>query len=139
MTRSVVAVAAHADLTGIYWSDSNLVHEPQAFQKLAAMISADDFVPNLWVDMRQYKNADGSACFVTTGMSAFGLLEVEIDSLRGASQELADLGLGIVVYLLKKGDSIKEGETIGRSDQEKIKVTYGPSRLGRGMVMKLRV
>jgi hypothetical protein len=137
MTRFTAAVAASTDALGVFWN-GKLVHAPKPFQDLASSMSEHDFAPHLWVDMRVEKDQDGSSCFVTDGLPAFGLMDMEIVS-RGDSQQLADFGLGIVMYVLKRGAPIKAGETVGRSAQEKIMVSHGPSRSGRGTVMRLGV
>jgi hypothetical protein len=78
-TQLVSAVAANADAAGIYWGAGTVVHEPVAFQEQSAELSPDNLAPHLWVDMRLEQNEDGSLRYFTTGMQAFGCLEIEIE------------------------------------------------------------
>jgi hypothetical protein len=137
LTQLVAAIAANADAAGIYWGAGTVVHEPIAFQEQSAELSPDNLAPHLWVDMRLEQNEDGSLRYFTTGMESFGCLEIEIDRSRRQPQEILDFCYGIVSYVLTSGATIRDGETIGRSAKEKIKVYHKPSMWGRGTAMKL--
>jgi hypothetical protein len=137
LTHLVAAVAAHADAAGIYWGAGTVVHEPSAFQEQAADLSAGNLAPQLWVDMRLVQNEDGSLRYFTTGMQPFGCLEIEIDQSRRPPEEILDFCYGIVSYVLMRGATIGDGETVGRSAEEKIQVRHQPSMWDRGTVMKL--
>jgi hypothetical protein len=136
-TRIAAAVAAAAPAIGVIWNGF-LVHSPRVFQEQAAEVSITEPVPQLWIGTRVNDNSDGSFTFLTAGMDAFGLMEVEIES-RNGSEQLADFGLGVVKYLLKQGVVVPEGQTVGRTDRERIPVVHGPGRWIPGTVMKLSI
>jgi hypothetical protein len=138
LTHLVAAIAAQADAAGVYWGSGTVVHEPQAFQEQSAKLSPDNLEPQLWIDMRLEQNDDGSYRYFTTGMPAFGQPEIEIDRTTGAPAEIFDFCYSIINYILTRGVQIKHGETMGRSADEKIRVTHGESMWGReGKVLKL--
>lgn len=137
LTRIVSAVAANADAAGIYWGAGTLVHDPAVFQEQSADLSPDRLAPQLWIDMRLEQNDDGSFRYFTTGMESLGCLEIEIDQSRRPPQEILDFCYDIVSYVLTRGATLNDGETVGRSAKEKIKVRHKPSMWKRGKVMKL--
>jgi hypothetical protein len=138
LTHLVAALARHADAAGIYWGNGTLVHEPDAFQKQADGLTAEHLVPHLWVDMRMEQNDDGTIRFFTTGMKAFSQHEIESERTSLNTEALLDFLYPVIDYLLRSGAKIRDGETLGRSVEEKIRVTYGPSMYpSRGIVMKL--
>jgi hypothetical protein len=137
LTRLVSAVAANADSAGIYWGAGTVVHDPTAFQEQAAELSPDNLAPQLWVDMRLEQNEDGSFRFFTTGMASFGCLEIEIDRSPRLPEEILDFCYSIVSYVLQRGTTIGDGETVGRSADERIKVRHKASMWDRAKVMKL--
>ncbi len=95
-------------------------------------------MPQLWVDMRVEDNGDGTNRFFTTGMHAFSQLELEIDRTPLDAESLLDVCYPTIDYILTSGVRIRHGETVGRSAEEKIKVTHGPSMFElRDKVMKL--
>ena len=139
-THLVAALAKHTDAAGIYWGNGTLVHDPEAFQRQADGLTAENLVPHMWVDMRAEHNGDGTCRFFTTGMEAFSKREIEIERTPLDPESLLDLCYPIINYLLTEDVKIRDGETVGRSAEEKFKVTYGRSMFpSREKVMKIAV
>jgi hypothetical protein len=138
LSQFVSAVAMNADAAGIYWGNGTVVHEPAAFQDQASHLALDEVDPQLWIDMRLEQNDDDSYRYFTTGLTAFGRPEIEIDRSKQDPQEILEFCYAIICYILNSGATIGDGETIGRLDEEKIRVAYKPSMFDReGDVMKL--
>jgi Domain of unknown function (DUF4261) len=138
LTHVVAALASHPEVAGIYWGNGTLVHEPRAFQAQADGLTAEQLVPQLWIDMRLESNGDGTIRFFTTGMSAFSQMEIEIDRTTLDPGSVLDLCYPTIDYILRSGVRLKHGETVGRSAEEKIAVTHEQSMFeSRKMVMKL--
>jgi hypothetical protein len=139
LTKFVAAVCEVSDAVGVYWGSGTVVHSAEAFRGLAEVVSADEPFPRLWVDLR-LQRGEGGYCFFSTGLEAFGLPEVEIDQTTWEPQEVLDFCDGIAGYLMQRGEAIGDGETIGRSAEEKIRVRHGKSMWEReGVVMKLEM
>jgi hypothetical protein len=139
LTYLISAVAANADPAGIYWGAGTVVHEPTAFQAQSAELSTENLVPHLWVDMRLEQNEDGSLRYFTTCMEAFGCLEIEIDRSRKPPEQILDFCYDIVSYVLMRAATIADGETVGRSADERIKVRHKRSIWNRGTAMKMEL
>ena len=66
-----------------------------------------------------------------SGLGAFGVMEIEvIDSKHKPSAILAKLS-GLAAYLISSGNVIKDGDTIGEDEKEKIKTHHAASVIGR--------
>jgi hypothetical protein len=138
LSQLVSAAAVISDAAGIYWGSGTVVHEPQAFADTTAELEPDDVNPSLWIDMRLEQNEDESYRFFTTGLSAFGQPEMEIDRSERPPEDILNFCFDIIAYLLNSRVTIGNGETVGRSADEKVRVTYAPSMWERaGDVMKL--
>ncbi len=138
LTKFVAAVMELSDAAGVYWGSGTVVHSPKLFCDLAEVASPDDFMPQLWIDMRIWGDEKHRVYFATTGMAAFGLLEIEVDGAKWDPSELAEFCGNIATYVIKRGESIPDGNTLGRSAKEKIKVRHAPSMWARaGAVMQL--
>jgi Domain of unknown function (DUF4261) len=138
LTHLVAALIEHSDAAGVYWGNGTLVHEPQAFRAQADGLTAEHIVPQLWIDMRVESNGDGTVRFFTTGLSAFSQLEIEIERTTLDANSLLDFCYPTIDYILRSGIRIQHGETLGRSAEEKFKVTHGPSMFdSRNNVMRL--
>jgi hypothetical protein len=138
LTTLLAALTELCDAAGVYYCLGTVVHEPNIFREQAAQLSPDNLLPNLWVDMRLGPNEDGSVRYFTTGMESLGHREIEIDGSRRSPEEVYQFCYSIIDYLLTNDVHLKDGETVGRSAQEKIGVRHGPSMWeGRGQVLKL--
>jgi hypothetical protein len=139
LTHVVAAATQQTDALGVYWAEGTLVHEPTRFIELAANASRDNPEIDLWVDTRIEQNEDGSYRAFTTGLSAFKLLEIEIQQTRTNPRELLQLLFDISSYALATKEAIKDGDTIGRSPTEKITMRQKRSMFGDRMVLALEL
>jgi hypothetical protein len=127
LTHLTAAVAAHTDAAGIYWGGGTLVHDPHAFVEHAKSISFSNLPLPLWIDFRVEQNDDDSYRLFTTGMKVFGHKEIEIWHCTKPPAEILGFAHSIADYVIMSDKTIREGETIGRSETEKVQVTYAPS------------
>lgn len=126
LTHLSATVAAHADAAGICWG-SGLVHNPQVFIEQAQNLAADNLPLHLWIDFRVEPNDDGSQRLFTTGMRAFNHPEIEIPHSSQQPAEIFDFAYAIANYVITTNPTIEDGQTVGRSETEKIRATRAPS------------
>jgi len=81
----------------------------------------------LWIDFRRQQNPDGTFTVYTTGLEALGFMEIEIQNSTKKIRELVDRASNICCYLLDNGPVLKDGDTIGLTAEEKIKISHTPS------------
>jgi len=127
LTHLTAAVAETTDSAGIYWGGGTVVHKPEHFVDEAKQLSRGDVAPHLWIDMRLEQNDDESYRFFTTGMLQFDKPEIEIERTEKSPQDVLEFCHDMVHYILSQDKSIGEGETVGRTNDERIKVSHGPS------------
>jgi hypothetical protein len=74
---------------------------------------------------------------LATTTSPLGLTEMEIIGLFMPPGELRTWAINIAAYMHDRGSPIPNGDTIGATATEQLRVTYGPSRCGaKGTVMR---
>ncbi len=127
LTRLVSAAAAHTNAAGIYWGAGTLVHEPNMFTQQTAAISRENLPLDLWIDFRIGRNEDGSFSLVTTGMKEFNHLEIEILQSFSQPDQIMDFVFTIAHYIIAADVDVRDGETIGRTAEEKIPARHLPS------------
>lgn len=123
----VAAVVENSPAAGVYWGSGTLVHEPEDFVNRVRDLSEDNLLPDLWIDMRVEPNPDDSFRFFTTGLDKFDRLEIEVWHTTLDPQELLNFCYSIIDYMLSEDITFHDGETIGRTEDEKILITQGPS------------
>jgi hypothetical protein len=139
LTRVIAACNESYDALGVYWGHATVVHSPEFFLKHEQTASAEDPPVLLWVGFLRAKgDKEGTTSVFTRGLNAFGRMEIEVvDSPRKASEifgRVADLSS----YLLKKGNVIRDGNTVGSDEKEKITAHHVDSVLDRkGKVLRV--
>lgn len=135
-TASLVATCPAA--IGVFWSGASLVIPPPLFREMAVRMLPDGLPLWLWIDFRAGRNEAGQTIGGTAGMQSLGHMEIET---LNSPETIGDFRMrlhGMAGYLLERGPVIKDGNTIGKDENEKIRVVYSPSAFGHeGQVMRL--
>jgi hypothetical protein len=124
-TKIVAAVIEESNAVAAYWGVN--LQPRDFFLKASAHASADNLPAMLWVSYRMSREASGHLSLSTRGLKDFGLMEIETKEAKMPGAELFDLVLGATQYLISKGAVIKDGDTIGHSATQKIRVRHADS------------
>jgi hypothetical protein len=139
LTNVIWAILEDSDAVGVYWGEGTLVHEPKSFAKYASMASAENLPTHLWVDARiQSKTEHTRRCF-TTGLSRFGLMEIEVDDSTMAPEDLYSFVIDLAGYIIGRDANIDDGETVGSDATTQFKVRHCPSFFDRGDVLRIEI
>jgi len=115
-----------------------LVYPTDLFLEQASDITRELLPLNLWIDFRIAKGSEGGLTGFTSGLASLGHMELEVDQAQVEPAHLRDRLYNIAHYVLDHGPVLKDGETIGLSADERIKIHHRKSRFDqRGMVIKL--
>lgn len=125
-TSLLAAVADASDCVGIYWGNAGATHDPEFFVSVAR---EGGVAPRmvLWTGVSIAQESDGRHSLLSLGMQQLGLpdlLLVESGSSGGAALEWF---FDLLAYVASRGQPLPEGDTIGRTAEEKLPVHYVPS------------
>ena len=81
----------------------------------------------LWVMIQLSGDGEGGTIVSTSGMDAFGLMEIEANSAPMEPQDALLFVNNLAGYLISNGAVINDGDTVGGSETERIKVRFAPS------------
>lgn len=135
LTRVIAATAATTDACGIYWGAGPVVNAPDTFIKAAQRTSRDYLPLYLWLAFHLESQPDGSVMLQTSGLRAFGLMELELLAPYEKASMLLDRAFNFAHYLLDNGPVLKNGDTIGLSDHELFRVQHVPSTFERSQTV----
>jgi len=140
ITRLVAAILTACDgAIGVYNGNAGLVASSKFYQEQAIQLLTNDHPLLIWMGVRLAKMTYGGTCGHTVGLSSLGNCEIEVPSSKLSANELAPKLYDMALYMLTNGATVKEGDTVGYSMNEKIRVTYGRSEFGlEGRVMRLQ-
>jgi len=128
LTRLVAAILGCHPCTGVYWGEALLVHSPEAFLEMAPLVTMDAGLPaNLWINFQLVPNPDNTVSLLTMGMSAFGLMEIEVLNSEKEPVEIFARAADLAAYLITQGPVICDGDTMGQDATERIMVWHRAS------------
>ncbi len=131
LTQATSALLASCDKAiGVLWVSSRVVMSSKMFQDFAVEMLPEHPVPYIWVDFRTAAGENGKTAGFTSGLSELGLMDMETRNSPEPPGELRERFFGLATYLIENGLVIGDGDTIGESADEKIKITYGKSSFG---------
>jgi hypothetical protein len=125
-TWILAAVADASRALGVYWSDSGATHPADHFVRVAAKADSPLMV-TLWsgLSIASDRGDPERMSLVSLGMSQLELPELELSAPRTAEKGAA-LGFfyDLLAYEARRGAAIPEGDTVGRSAEERLRVKY---------------
>lgn len=133
-TKVVASCCKQETVLGVYTSGT--VFEPGFYREASGMMK-DGGLPILnWIWFGIYQNEKGTSGY-TYGMEAFGKDEMEVVNANAAPSEIRDFLLEIVVYVLDADVVLRDGETIGFSEEQKLPITRSKGVALDGMTLKI--
>ena len=139
LTQVIASIlAACPQAIGVYWGNATLVVPKALFREFATGMLPDELPLPIWIDFRVGPGKDGKMAGFTHGMKWLGHMELETLNSPESPGALRERLMDLCGYLLQNGPVIKDGHTVGRSAEEKIRVVFSPSSFGHeGQVMRL--
>ena len=123
---------------GIYQGASTMLLPKNLYIDFADLL-LDDMLPiQLWVYIGII-NSDEKSSVYTYGMKEFGKSEIEIIDAKMNGSELYDFLLPVLDYVLRQDVTLRHGETIGFTEEQKIKITESKAVYLDGNSLKLEL
>jgi len=121
-TIAVAAVALAANAVGVYWGEGHVTHAPRFFADTAleAPLMA-------WNGVSVANEGPERLSFLTLGMRQLGLPDMMVGAPRGAGNDAVSFLFEVLRYMVSRGEPLPDGDTIGRTAEEKLQVSYGAS------------
>lgn len=129
LTKLVSAILNSSDSVGVYWGSAGQVIQPDIFLSFAKSADEKNLPIPLWLSFTVGKGEKGETNFFSTGMKDLGYFEFEVIDLKMNWEDCYYFLLDFTNYFITSGDKIADGDTIGRDENEKIKVKYLKSEL----------
>ena len=106
---------------GVYHGDSSLLLPKDFYLDESKGLFEDTLPVSLWVYIGIVKDGEKSSLY-TYGMSGFDKSEMEIVDSNMKMGDLYDFLLNTIHYVLDQDVTLKDGETLGYTENQKIKI-----------------
>jgi hypothetical protein len=106
---------------GVLWG--HVLMQPATLKGQFGRLQTGDLPFSVWVLIQFSKQPNGNILISTLGMRAFGCMEIETESTLPLDQTF-DLVRKFGSYILAKGPVVKDDETFGLTETQRIKVRH---------------
>ncbi|MCM3872451.1 MAG: DUF4261 domain-containing protein [Pyrinomonadaceae bacterium] len=125
-TSLVAAVTEVSPAVGIYWGAAGATHDPKFFVSIVR--EGEGALPiMLWIGLSVAREKDGRRSLLSRGMKQLNLPDLLLLAPKSAGTEVLTTFWDFLNYLAEFGKPLPEGDTIGRSETERLPVHYVPS------------
>ena len=129
VTAFAATITAMTPTIGVYWSNGKTITEKSRFLEVADGFFAGQppatvWVQLLWLDGPPTSEGEPTFAVVTTGLQPFVGYEIEFLPAPLRPRTIAERMFGTVIYLLSKGPVLKDGDSLGVSAEECIRIAF---------------
>ncbi len=129
LTKLTRAVLKNTNSLGVLWGSSVQLIQSNVFLAFSTDISDESLPIPLWVNFCLFKDTNNKINVYTLGMKTLGYPEYEIINLKMNWNDGYYFLVDFTNYMITSHDLITDGDTIGRDENEKLKVTYPKSEI----------
>jgi len=130
------AVMNHSQSLGIYIGGRTLLLKKEFYQANVEMMSEKDLPLYNWIYFG-LRNENGKQSVYTYGLADFGKMEMEIVDSDNSIEELSEMMFNLAHYVVSYDVKLKEGETIGLSAEQKLRISESKGRFLEGKTLKI--
>ncbi|MBX2801660.1 MAG: DUF4261 domain-containing protein [Myxococcales bacterium] len=127
-TRVVAAVAKACGAMAVYEGNAAATH-PTAFYVDVASAGSPPMM--LWTGLSVARETDGCTSLLTLGLGQLSIPNLWVIARPGEGNDAMVFALDLALYTAGQGQ-IPEGQTVGRTDDERVAVRYVDSPNGSG-------
>lgn len=138
LTKLNASVLRTSNAIGIYQGTQTLLLAKGVYLDFANFLLEDQLPIQLWIYIGLVGGEQGSSIY-TFGLKDFGKLEIEVLDSSMEKMDLYDFLLSITTYVVGNDVLLQDGETIGFSADQKIKITVSQGRFLDGETLKLEI
>lgn len=123
-TRLVAAVSRASEAVGVYWGAAAATHEPEFFFETARDA---DLPITVWTGVSVAREGEDRVSLLSLGMGQFGMEDLLLTGPIDEAGEAIEMFFDLLAYAVRRGSAVQPGETVGRSDEERIEVAAAES------------
>jgi len=127
------------DAIGVYQGNQTLLLPRGLYIDFADFLLEGNLPVILWIYIGFVGSEEGKNSLYTFGMKEFGKEEIEIIDSQMSRGDLHEFILPVLNYILSFDVTLKNGETIGFSEEQKIKITESKAVYLDGNSLKLEL
>jgi hypothetical protein len=135
-TKIASSVLNNSKSIGIYIGGRTLLLKKDFYQSLTNEMSDESLPLYNWIYFG-LRTENGKNSMYTYGLTDFNKTEIEIIETTDSREEINEMMLNLVNYILVSDVTLKNGETIGFTEEQKLKITISKGKFIDGKTIKV--
>jgi hypothetical protein len=127
-TRVLAALATASGAIGVYWGNAGVTHPAKFFVQMAA---EETTASMLWTGVSLAREAKGRSSFLSLGMGLFRQMDFMVGFRSEKMKDALLFFLDMHTYVVGRGEALPDGDTVGRTEKEKLKVRHVASPIDK--------
>jgi hypothetical protein len=122
-TSLLAALAKASDAVGVYWGSAGATHDAKFF---IAAAEAQETVLRmmLWTGVSVATESEERLSLLSVGMKQLDLPDLLLVAPKSRMDEALEMFFDLLAYVAERGRRLPDGDTVGRSDTERLAVRY---------------
>lgn len=138
LTKVLSSILATTNCLGVYQGSQSLLISKEQYLDSAEALKENKIPFDLWIYIGLRKTDSGNNAY-TYGLSSFDKLEMEFINCKLELQEMYNFLGNICAYVINNNVKFKNGETLGYTAEQKIKITQSKGIFVEGQTLKLEM
>ena len=138
LTKFLSSIVATTNCIGVYQGSQSLLIPRQQYLDSAEALKTNQIPLDLWVYIGLRKGENGNNVY-SYGLTAFDKLEMEFVNANLDLEEMHSFLSNICAYVINSNITFKNGETLGYTAEQKIKITKSKGLFVEGQTLKLEL
>jgi hypothetical protein len=138
LSKVLGSIFITSNATAVYQGSQSLLIPRQQYLSYIAELEENGSPVMLWIYIGLKKIETGN-CAYTYGLKDFQKTEIEIINSKLSLEELFDFLLNISSYIIGSNITLKNGETIGITADQKIPIKLSKGQFVEGQSLKLEI
>jgi Domain of unknown function (DUF4261) len=135
-SKVLSAILSTSHAIGIYQGNQTLLIPKSEYLEHIDELKDDGIPLTLWVYLG-LRNSDKGNSLYTYGLKGFGKQEIEIINSKLSLEELYEFVANIATYVIDSDVTLKSGQTLGYTEDQKVKITSSKGVFVDGESLKL--
>ena len=132
----VSSVMKHSNALGLYMGSRSLLVPKEFYQYFVTIMSEENLPLYIWIHFG-VREEKGKNSIYSFGLREFGKQEMEIIDSDHPTDHLIEMMYNMIHYVVAYDVTLKDGETIGMSASQKLKITQSKGILVDGVTLKI--
>jgi len=133
-TSLLAAVTESSQSIGVYWGNAGATHTRDFFLSVASEHSINPRIL-LWNGISRAGEKGGKMSFLSYGMQQLALPNLYLVCNANEAGSYFSRFFDLISYIAERGESLPAGDTIGSTEEERIKVEYVKSPADDGQIV----